>query len=245
VTTTTGLLARDNPFAAHRVERIPYRFAAGTWHAHIERLAGLNFRAAIVGPHGSGKTTLLEQLADRLRTWPAAPPVIRHLFLARATDQAAAELGELRLSDLRDTCVLLDGFERLGVMQRRVLGQLRSGGLVVTAHRRCRLPTWVHTTTSRETLDYLLEQLGIVPSTTMRRMGDEAYRSTGGNLRDALRRLYDRAGELTGEDDKTGASSPRSQGLCPSGRISSLAFCPASSAGVPANHAGIGSLPGG
>src|SRR5688500_16201828 len=60
------LRARDNPFAVHRVLAERYRLDEAGWTRLEARLAALDNRGAIVGPHGSGKTTLLEDLADRL-----------------------------------------------------------------------------------------------------------------------------------------------------------------------------------
>ncbi len=225
--------ARLNPFAAHRVERIPYRFAEGDWSSNLARLAQLGFRAAIVGPHGTGKTTLLEQLSVRLREMPAARPDVRYLFFGREPALIAAQVGELCPRTSRDQCWLLDGFERLESRQRLKVIRAAQGGLVVTSHRPGRLTTWIRTQSSRTTLDYLLAQLALEANPTLRRLADEAYVATQGNLRDALRLLFDRAGELPG------------QGLGPSGRISSLALPSALSSAVPANQAGIGCLPGG
>lgn len=58
--------ARDNPFAADRIERIRYRFTGASLDELLARLEEMNYRAAIIGPEGSGKTTLLEDLRQAL-----------------------------------------------------------------------------------------------------------------------------------------------------------------------------------
>lgn len=194
--TASSLPARLNPFAAHRVEQIPYRFPEGDWPSSLDRLSRLGFRAAIVGPHGSGKTTLLEQLAGRLRDGRLFRGEVRHLFLARDPESIGRQLSKIVSALDREICWLVDGFERLKPTGQRHLLDNCPHGLVVTAHRPCQLPVWVRTASSRVMLDHLLEQLGLPDNPVVRSLSDQAFRGARGNLREALRILYDRAGEL-------------------------------------------------
>jgi hypothetical protein len=189
--------ARDNPFGSTRIlSAIRYVDPAGPLGPHLDaaaallpRLEGLGWRAAIVGPHGSGKTTLLEDLEAVLtqRGWRAI-----HLRLdaddrrlPRAWRETAPRLGA------RDV-VCLDGAEQLGPLAwlRFRWRARRAGGVVVTTHQPGRLPTLVACATSPGLLERIIERLapgGVdgAPSAA------DLYVRHRGNLRDALRELYD------------------------------------------------------
>jgi hypothetical protein len=190
--------ARDNPFATDRVQALRYQLPAGlTWEDLLARLASMNHRAALVGPEGSGKTTLLEQLTPRLAARGFHPIPLR---LDADQRRLSASFRARCLAHLtRRDFVLLDGAEQLGW-----LGWLRfqwwargAGGLVVTAHRTGLLPTLIECRTTPELLAELVGQLH--PNET----GREDLQLPGlflrhrGNLRLALRELYDRCAELT------------------------------------------------
>jgi hypothetical protein len=181
------LCARDNPFAVHRVLRERYRLDAPQWDTLLARLEALRWRAAIVGPHGSGKTTLLEDLAERLSTrdWQI---VLVRLSRERCTvpgDLAPATFGP------RDM-ILVDGAEQLSLpawwwlrWQTR-----RAGGLIITTHASGRLPVAWRCETSARLLRNLATSLGveIAPS-----QAADLHARHRGNVRAALRELYDRA----------------------------------------------------
>ena len=174
--------ARDNPFAVHRVLRERYRLSAPEWEALMAGLARLGWRAAIVGPHGSGKTTLLEDLASRLEEQGWRIDLLR--FNA---DQRRP--GFLASWDEEDF-VLCDGAEQLSLLDWRYLAHRarRAGGLVITTHHAGRLPTLRLCETSPELLRSLAASLGEPLSA-----GEcaEIYARHDGNLRAALRELYD------------------------------------------------------
>jgi len=183
-----SLRARDNPFAVQRVLEVRYRLPAGlTWDGLLDRLAALRWRAAIVGPHGRGKTTLLEDLAPRL---VALGFRVRTITLQES--QPRLNLQEQTL--LRDfgpgDVLLLDGAEQLGRMAWLLLKLRcrRAGGLVVTSHRPGLLPTLLECETTPELLAGILSELGEGGGPEV----EELYARHGGNLRDALRELYDR-----------------------------------------------------
>ena len=183
--------ARDNPFAAQRLEAIPYRLSGPTWEELLDRLAALRFRAALAGPHGRGKTTLLEELVRRLAERGLRT---RTVTLREGDRRLSREQRETLFRDLTARDVLLvDGAEQLG---RLAWLEIRTrsraaGGLVITSHRPGLLPTLHECRTTPELL------AGIVADLVGR---DEAERLPpaedllvrhGGNVRDALRELYD------------------------------------------------------
>ena len=183
--------ARDNPFRTERVLRARYRLASGTWDDLLGRLDALGRRAAIVGPHGSGKTTLLEDLAPRLR---ARGTAIRELRLdAEAPQFAPGALDRLVASLGPRDVILLDGAEQLGwIAWSRFERRARAAaGLVVTSHRPGLLPTLLETSTTPALLDGLVEEiLGGLPA-EIASITPALFEKHGGNLRDALRELYD------------------------------------------------------
>lgn len=191
--------ARDNPFASHRLHAVRYRLVGLDWDQLLARLEALGFRAAVVGGEGGGKTALLEALAPLLTA--------RGFRLRRATASrpgpalpAGAERALLEGLTDRDL-ILLDGADHLGRaswwrLRRRTRA---AGGLVIASHRRGLLPTLVECTSTPELLAEIVAELtgddataAALPST------DELFARHRGNLRDALRELYDRCAERTG-----------------------------------------------
>ena len=179
--------ARDNPFAVQRVLEIRYRLPAGlTWEDLLARLASLSWRAAIVGRHGHGKTTLLEDLAPRLEGRGFR---VRTISLREAHPRLGQENRALIRSLEPEDILLLDGAEQLGRLSWRLVRLLtrRAGGLVVTSHRPGLLPTLVECETSPELLAAIVGELAGADIEV-----GELYSRHRGNVRDALRELYDR-----------------------------------------------------
>ena len=179
--------ARDNPFAVDRVLAVRYKPQGWTWEELLSRLERLRYRAAIVGPRGSGKTTLLEDLCPRLLARGFDPALMRLDDEHRRFD--ADQFRQVAAAGKR-TILLLDGGEQLSpTLWWRFLWQSRrAGGLIITSHRPGRLPTLVAAKTSVHLLDQILIDLGAhCPDTAA------LYARWGGNLRDALRELYDHA----------------------------------------------------
>ena len=182
--------AKDNPFATFRTDSLAFRFPAGQWPEQLNRLAALNFRAAIVGAQGTGKTTLLNELSLKLRDLDFKP------VFARAS---AALVHDLLARIEPNQVILLDSAEQL---PRRLWWELvwRTRGLcglVVTVHRRCLLPTWIRCNSSPELAGNLLRELGVadLDSATLA----SAFARHRGNIRDLFRSLYDdfASGKLT------------------------------------------------
>ncbi|HEX7182338.1 MAG TPA: hypothetical protein VF756_10880 [Thermoanaerobaculia bacterium] len=172
------------------MEQIRYRLSGLTWEDLIGRLAALRFRAAVVGPCGHGKTTLLEDLAPRLS---ALGFRVHTLSLTEASPRlGAADWTLLRGLAPRDF-LLLDGAERLSRLAwLRVRRRARAaGGLVITTHQPGLLPTLHDCRTTPELLAGIVRDL-LGPEAEGLRAGlDELFVRHQGNLRNALREIYD------------------------------------------------------
>lgn len=186
--------ARDNPFAVQRILAIRYRLAGATWEELLERLAALDFRAAVVGSHGHGKTTLLEDLGGRLAE--------RGLRVRTATlRQGERRLGPARTAALfRDPhprdLLLVDGAEQLAPLAWWTLRRRSraAAGLLVTSHRPGLLPTLHACRTTPELLAGIVADLA---GPAGEEEIAELFARHGGDLRQALRELYDRSAGLT------------------------------------------------
>lgn len=188
--------ARDNPFSTDRIHRIRYRLSPPEWSALEQKLHAMARRGAIVGPEGAGKTTLLEDISVRLNN---AGWTTRWLRLTR--EQPAFRRGFLRqfFASLgpRDV-ILFDGAEQLGRFSWKKIERAsrRGAGLLITSHRAGLLPTLHECRTSPELLLEIIRDL--LPSNSthdQRRLSDLAHAlhgSHGGNLREALREMYDK-----------------------------------------------------
>lgn len=178
--------ACDNPFATHRVLRQRYRLSEPEWSELLSRAADNRYRGAIVGAHGSGKTTLLEDLGQRLaaRGWRVSTVTLR------AERRRLPPLRRFGLGEM----VLCDGAEQLSAwdaMRLRWLTRIAEG-LIVTTHRAAGWGPILHEcTTSPELLYGLVSALGERLSL---QESQELLASHAGNVRSALRELYDSAG---------------------------------------------------
>jgi hypothetical protein len=189
--------ARDNPFRVARVlSAIRYEIPVGGDHemrsgavSLLPRLEALRYRAAIVGPHGSGKTTLLEDLAGVL-----AERGFHIMHVRLDTDDPRlprAWRASARHLDTADI-VCLDGAEQLGpIAWLRFRWQARrAGGLIVTTHTHGRLATLIECTTSVSLLHCIIQRLA-PDEPASAPTAAELFARHRGNLRDALRELYD------------------------------------------------------
>ena len=182
--------ARDNPFATDRVLRVRYRPQGWTWEQLLARLADLNYRAAIVGSEGHGKTTLLEDLGGRLRHQGHG---VKELRLTRECPTfQRAFLRDFFANVSAGDLLLFDGAEQLGRLAwwdflRR---SRRARGLVITSHRPGLLPTLVECETDVPLLREIVATLHLGAAEDPRAIRSLFLRH-GGNIREALRELYD------------------------------------------------------
>lgn len=189
----TTCLARDNPFAMHHVERIPFQFGFEGWSQHLQRLQQMNYSGAIVGPEGSGKTTLMLELQQKLKNEFSRDRKISFVLIDEDPRIRKAQLQELMTFSIEQPILLIDGSERASWLQRRKLFGLVSQGTSVIAavHQTCPLPTWIECSTNEDLMAYALQQLVPQASHPLHDLAFLRFRQRHGNVRLALRDLYD------------------------------------------------------
>lgn len=181
-------LARDNPFRMRRLEALDYRLAGGL-DALLDRFAALDHRAAIVGPHGSGKTSLLAALESRLAArglrWAGLRLQRGERWLGLAGEQWLRRAAP-------GVVLVLDGSDELHAAERwRVLRRSRAAsGLLLASHRRTALPTLHHCRPDAPLLAELIAELHAGCGCSLP-PAEQLFVRHAGNLREALRELYD------------------------------------------------------
>lgn len=193
---------RDNPFATSRVERLEWRDGGSgsgggdggpaTLPRLLERLDELGGRGAVVGPEGHGKTTLLDALERHLAARGLDP---RRLAVHRDRPLPRRELRRFLSGVGPRDFLLIDGAGHLRpwTWWRIRLTARRAAGLVVALHEPGLLPTLHRCTTSPELLrDLVAELLPDAAAPVPLPSAAELHRRHGGDLRLALRELYDR-----------------------------------------------------
>jgi len=181
----------DNPFRVGRLDALGFVEHVVGVDAVVQALAKNNYRGALVGGHGTGKSTLLRAVGDRLIGRGLSP-----MPLFMNTEERGRLPLRWRIAVRRageGDALLLDGYDHLPRWARlwvRYKAQY-AGALVVTSHRRCRLRTVAQMQTSPALLRTIVAELageGYAASVDC----EALWQETGGNLRDALRLLYDR-----------------------------------------------------
>ena len=175
--------ARDNPFAVHRVLRERYRLSAlGVAGAHGAA------RAARLARRDRGTARERQDHAARRSRRPAGST-----GLARSTgcgstptsdDSASRRMGRGRLRAVRRRRAVERS--RLAALARRAG---RAGGLVITTHRAGRLPA---VAPLRNVPRAVARPGRVARRAAVRRECGELHARHDGNLRAALRELYDR-----------------------------------------------------
>lgn len=183
--------AKDNPFAVDRWAGLGYIPKGESLEQLLERLAQLNYTAALVGPHGTGKTTLLEHAESQLRQKGIKTA---KLFINLETPLPWSEV-KAAIGSMPPGGVLF--FDGACHLPRWRFGQLKRAarkqniGLVITAHHEGLLPTWVqfHANPAllKTIVGRLLDHDNIYSDTYL----SELLNHHRGNLRDCLWHLYD------------------------------------------------------
>lgn len=197
----SAVAAAENPFRVSRLEMLRYRAPGFDWDAFLERIAGADYRGAIIGPHGHGKTILLRELAMRLEGRGFTPLGV---FLKRGRPGLTPELfRELRRSLGPRNIVLLDGAEQLGswTWRRFRYAVRRASGLIITTHRAGRLPTLYECRTSPELLEEILPELVPEDPFPLRDYARRLFFRHQGDFHKILLALYDFCAEGAGTPD--------------------------------------------
>ncbi|MBN1816073.1 MAG: hypothetical protein JW828_01855 [Sedimentisphaerales bacterium] len=194
------ILAKDNPFRINRIKQIRYQPVGESWDQLLQRLAERKYCGAIVGPCGSGKTTLLEDLQKHLDPIHIST---QSMFINQDIHPSRHEIEHI-LSHPPDI-LLVDGGDHLsrGTWRQVKNRILRTGrGLVVTSHKGGLLPTWVECRPHPQLFIGITEQL--LCSSGHRPLDADfltrLFFRHKGNIRDALRELYDRMADDVRED---------------------------------------------
>jgi hypothetical protein len=183
--------ARDNPFSSDRILGIRYRLQDLTWEQLWLRLANMDYRGALVGPQGSGKTTLLEDLASALRERGFRTQWLR---LQGSTRRFSPLTLKTFFSAVEsDDIILLDGAEQLSrpAWELFKIKSRKAVGLIITTHRPGRLPTLLECVTHPGLLEAIVRTLLFDGAHEIPPPTAELFHRHKGNLRNALRELYD------------------------------------------------------
>ncbi len=186
------MLARDNPFSTHRVERILSfdPLLSGTnWEEIERRWTALNRRASLVAPHGAGKSTFMDAFQARLE---ASGHSVLRLFLNQESHKLAEEQWGM-LEHCSRKIVLLDGEEQLGHFSRRRFYRLTQdcSGLLVSRHKPTKLPQLLVLDPDMDLLVACIDRLAPQHLAQLQPMLEEWWRELHGNIREILLRCYD------------------------------------------------------
>lgn len=181
----------DNPFRAECLQDISYIFQDGGMAAFFRRLHSVGERAAIVGARGTGKTTLLNSIDAAFAENGRA--TCRIFVNEGNRHEVVGDIKSLLEKVRTDEVVLLDGAEQLSWWQwKRFLFYSRhAAGLLITCHHAGRLPCILQTTGSPELLDELVNMLTGREVRVTDVFSTVLYQKHEGNIREALRELYD------------------------------------------------------
>lgn len=151
-----------------------------------ERLAGMQFRGAVVGPMGSGKTTLMEDLAQWVQARGYRAIQIRLSLQERRIPPLPVDIG------CKDV-VFLDGADLMGFFRWKWLKwkTRKAGGLVIAAHKSGLMPTLIECQTTVGVLREIAMRLKAPVWMMEQEVIGKLYEKHGGNIRESLREMYD------------------------------------------------------
>lgn len=180
---------RDNPFAAHCIDNIPYHYVDTDQSSVLIKCQQLRFRAAIIGSHGSGKTTLLHDLGEQLAQHGHR---VKKLFINTSHSRYSLLPFNVLLTVDSQEILLFDGADLLPRPYWWVFRLLsrRCKGLIVTSHQRALLPALIYTKTDTDLLAQVLKQLNVESDDALLHDSQQLFVKHQGNIRDVLRDLY-------------------------------------------------------
>jgi len=183
--------ARKNPFSVVQLDALGWIMTQSDWKALWDRLQILQNRGAIIGARGSGKTTLLSTLATQLRRKGRTVKALR--LNSEGHSERRWILDHFLSSVQAGDFVLLDGAEQLSFFawQRLVRKVTHAAGLIITGHHHGRLPCLIELVPSAHILRHIVQSLTELPSATVDQLATRYFQRYHGNLREALRAMYD------------------------------------------------------
>jgi hypothetical protein len=186
------MLARDNPFATQRVERILHfdpQLSGTNWAAIDDRWELLDRRASLVAAHGAGKSTFLDAFQKRLE---ASGHSVLRIFLNQESNKLSAEQWRM-LGCCSQQIVMLDGEEQLGHLARWRFYRLvqNCSGLLIARHKPTNLPQLLVLDPNMELLLACIDKLAPEHLDHLKPMLDGWWQEHDGNIREILLRCYD------------------------------------------------------
>ena len=181
----------DNPFRSECLQSIPYIFPNGDWDILLNHLQSCGNRGAIVGACGTGKSTLLIQMEERFKE--KKHQTIRLFLNDRNRREAGTHLHHFFKKMTQEKVVFLDGAEQLNPWQWWwFLFQSRhTSGLIVTCHHEKHLPWVFKTSSTPPLLSEIINQLLKDEKIRINIDHELLYKKHHGNIREALREMYD------------------------------------------------------
>jgi hypothetical protein len=192
-----GVMSPRNPFSSgFHGGALDYLFPPPLSAAVLlARLGEGGGKGQILGAEGSGKTTLLCTLARHAR---ACGRAVLELRCDRAGDVRALDQAFAGAAEGASRLVCLDEADALRAAARRRVGRAaaeRGVELVLASHHDLRLPTlWrcqIDEALARTVASEVLRRSPQAPPLVAADEIGEALRRRGGNLREALRLMYD------------------------------------------------------
>ena len=187
------MLARYNPFATDRVERLltfQPEWSGNTWEELGKKWASQNYRAAITGRHGAGKTCFLNTWATKITDTPQRDPLF--IFLNREQPRITGTQWQ-SLEQCHGRTVILDGEEQLGPYARIKFYRLArtASGILVTRHHQGKLPTLIHLAPDLDMLTRCVKKLAPDHFALLTPLLPAFWQKHKGNIRHCLLECYD------------------------------------------------------
>lgn len=191
------MIARENPFAPGRLERVltfDPALIGSSWEALEQSWEALGFRGAICGRHGSGKTTLLRAWAKRLEERGKAP---LRIFLNEEKRGLDPE-DHQTLTQIRGRFLFVDGEQHLPWREKSLLRRASrdAAGVLVTRWRAGLSPVVCQLKPDADLAFDLLQRAAPEYATRYSSILDRRLAKHRGNLRELFLGCYDELADL-------------------------------------------------
>lgn len=186
------MIARENPFAPARLERLlgfDPELSGTTWEELESHWADHDFRGAITGEQGSGKTSLLNAWGRRLEARGESP---LRLFFNEQRRRLRDTDREI-LVECEGRILLIDGEQHLPWLERRQVWKAaaKASGVIVARWHRGPWSEILRLEASPRLAAALLERAAPAYSARFQPDLEARFRRCRGNLRELWLGLYD------------------------------------------------------